>query len=126
MIALVGSCNCVQAAQPQCGPHQEAVDQLRDQFHETSKSQAITSAGTLLEVFRTEDGSTWTIVVTTPQGVSCIVANGENWQDANLVPADPGATRGGSLPDPPEPSAPQGYPGTYGNSRIDSKRQIDI
>ena len=100
---------------PACGPHDEAAKQLAEKFHETSMSQALTSAGTLLEVFRTEDGSTWTIVVTTPKGLSCIVAAGKEWADANAAAA----------PDQPE-AAPQGYPGVGDNARLDPKKQFDI
>jgi len=104
------------AEQPACGPHDEAVAQLAEKFHESSKSQAITGAGTLLEVFRTEDGSTWTIVVTTPQGMSCVVAAGKDWADANAAP---------TTPEQPE-AAPQGYPGVGDNARLDPKKQFDI
>ena len=100
---------------PACGPHVEAVKQLAEKFHESSKSQAITSAGTLLEVFRTEDGSTWTIVVTTPQGVACVVAAGKDWSDARTAVA----------PTQPE-AAPQGYPGVGDNARLDPHKQFDI
>jgi hypothetical protein len=42
---------------------------------------ALTSAGTLLEVLTADDGATWTIIVSRPDGLSCVVAAGQNWQD---------------------------------------------
>ena len=73
----------VQADQTQtaCGPHSDVVKALGSKFHETQSATALTSAGTLLEVLTANDGSTWTIIVSRPDGLSCVVAAGENWQD---------------------------------------------
>jgi hypothetical protein len=37
------------------------------------------STGVLLEVFASAKGESWTAVVTTPRGMSCLLASGENW-----------------------------------------------
>jgi hypothetical protein len=57
------------------------IKALGDRFHETQSATALTSAGTLLEVLTASDGATWTIVVSRPDGLSCVVAAGQNWQD---------------------------------------------
>jgi hypothetical protein len=64
-----------------CGPHTEVIKALGDKFHETQSATALTSAGTLLEVLTANDGSTWTIIVSRPDGLSCVVAAGQSWQD---------------------------------------------
>jgi hypothetical protein len=64
-----------------CGPHTDVIKALGDKFHETQSATALTSAGTLLEVLTANDGSTWTIIVSRPDGLSCVVAAGQNWQD---------------------------------------------
>ena len=64
-----------------CGPHTDVIKALGDRFHETQSATALTSAGTLLEVLTASDGATWTIVVSRPDGLSCVVAAGQNWQD---------------------------------------------
>lgn len=64
-----------------CGPHTEVIKTLGDRFHETQSATALTSVGTLLEVLTSKDGSTWTIIVSRPDGLSCVVAAGQNWQD---------------------------------------------
>jgi hypothetical protein len=64
-----------------CGPHPDVVKALGDRFHETQSATALTSAGTLLEVLTATDGSTWTIIVSRPDGLSCVVAAGQNWQE---------------------------------------------
>ena len=71
------------AAQPltNCGPHADLVKALSDKFGETPSATALTNAGGLLEVLAANDGSTWTILLSRPDGLSCVVAAGEDWQD---------------------------------------------
>ena len=64
-----------------CGPHTDVIKALGSKFHETQSATALTSAGTLLEVLTANDGATWTIIVSRPDGLSCVVAAGQNWQD---------------------------------------------
>jgi len=72
-----------------CGPHTDVIKALGSRFHETQSATALTSAGTLLEVLTADDGSTWTIIVSRPDGLSCVVAAGQNWQDkANQAAAN--------------------------------------
>jgi hypothetical protein len=79
--AAIGSPALADQAPTACGPHTEVIKALGDKFHETQAATALTSAGTLLEVLTARDGSTWTIIVSRPDGLSCIVAAGQNWQD---------------------------------------------
>lgn len=76
--------NHAAAADPQattCGPHTDVVKALGDRFHETQSAMALTSAGTLLEVLTADGGATWTIIVSRPDGLSCVVAAGQDWQE---------------------------------------------
>lgn len=66
-------------AQQQCAPRQILVDVLREKYEEVPVSRGIAS-GNLLEVFTNADRSTWSIVIHTPSGQSCVVASGEHWQ----------------------------------------------
>jgi len=52
----------------------------------------VTNKGGLVEVLTTGDGNTWTIIVSMPNGTSCMVAAGEGWRsmerdDSKLAPA---------------------------------------
>ena len=40
----------------------------------------MTNKGGLVEVLTTGDGDTWTIIVSTPNVVSCMLATGEGWR----------------------------------------------
>ena len=40
-------------------------------------------------VLTSDDGSTWTIIVSMPNGTSCLLAAGENWQPVERVAQGP-------------------------------------
>ena len=66
------------AAQLQCALRSELATRLDKKFDEKLTGIGITSNGLLLEVFASNDGS-WTILVTRPNGHSCIVSHGTDW-----------------------------------------------
>ena len=53
---------------------------LNQKYSEAPSAVGVQANGHLVEVFASNDGTSWTIVVTRPDGVSCIVAVGENWE----------------------------------------------
>ncbi len=63
-----------------CNDRDSAIKHLKLKYGELLVAQALTSRGPLLELLRTEDGSTWTLIVSTPDGMSCIVIHGEDWR----------------------------------------------
>ncbi|TMJ38121.1 MAG: hypothetical protein E6G89_12830 [Alphaproteobacteria bacterium] len=69
----------IAAAQLPCAARDEIVSEITQHFKEAPEATGVTPQGMLLEVFVSEARS-WTILLTTPQGVSCIVAVGENWE----------------------------------------------
>jgi hypothetical protein len=68
------------ALQPACQTHDEIMQMLNQKFAEIPAALGLQSNGHLVQVFASKDGMTWTIVTTRPDGVSCIVALGRNWE----------------------------------------------
>jgi hypothetical protein len=68
-------------AGPSCGPRKEIVADLGQQFKEAPVALGLSNDGTVIEVLTSANGSTWTIMVSRPDGVSCLVAAGESWQE---------------------------------------------
>lgn len=64
-----------------CSSRDDVLAQLLTKFKEVPTNDGVANNGGLLEVLRTADGATWTIIVTMPNGVSCLVAAGEDWRD---------------------------------------------
>lgn len=67
----------VQAQSPQCGVRGEVIAALAEKYDEARHVQGITRDGMLMEVFGNARTGTWTVTVTTAQGVMCIVSEGE-------------------------------------------------
>lgn len=66
-------------AQVVCADHRLVTDHLATNYDEHAVGTGLTFAGRAIELFVAETGS-WTIVVTAPDGESCIVSHGEAWQ----------------------------------------------
>ena len=73
-----------QPAQTACYTRVRVLAHLAKKYGEAPVALGITNRGGLVEVLTTGDGKTWTIIVTTPRGLSCLVAAGEGWR--NLRP----------------------------------------
>ncbi len=63
-----------------CGKRDDFIKALTDKFQEQSKAMGIAGQKNLLEVFTSNKG-TWTVLMTTPSGTSCIIAAGNSWED---------------------------------------------
>lgn len=79
------------AQESPCRPRDEVVELLDRSFAENPVATGLTSGGLLLEVFTNETGSSWTVLVTSPRGISCPVAIGEGWQPRQPEPTGPAA-----------------------------------
>jgi hypothetical protein len=70
------------AQQVPCADRSDILKHMSDKFGEVPVSQGLSSRGAMVEVL--SSGKTWTIIVTTPNGITCMVGAGESWQN---VPA---------------------------------------
>ena len=68
-------------AQSACLPHGKMVDLLDGRYSEQPVAAGLENSGRLIELFATPDRGTWTLVMTTPNGVTCVIAAGLEWQD---------------------------------------------
>ncbi len=72
-------------AQSQCDSRDKILATLAKKYSEAPVAVGLTSKGGLVEVLSTGDGNTWTIIMSTPDGKSCLVAAGEGWRDMDRV-----------------------------------------
>jgi hypothetical protein len=79
------------SAQQLCAEHADVVKQLDARHAEAPVAFGITANGGVIEVFSTGDGSTWTMVLTTPDGTTCMLAAGEAWETLPSLMAGPRA-----------------------------------
>ena len=78
-VLALGLSNPAQAV-GMCGKRGDFIKALNDKYQETGKALGIAGQVNLVEVFASKAG-TWTILVTTPEGKSCIIAAGSSWED---------------------------------------------
>ncbi len=64
----------------QCDQRARVVGHLAQKYNETPVAIGITASGGMVEVLTTGDGGTWTIILSNPNGTSCLVAAGEGWR----------------------------------------------
>ncbi len=63
-----------------CADRAVVAQRLAKDFSENPVAMGITSSGNVIEVFSARTGDTWTIVMTLPNGKSCLMATGEGWE----------------------------------------------
>ena len=66
-------------AQSAALPRADVVELLDAQYAEAQTAVGVTQEGGVVEVFTSQDGSTWTLVLTKPDGTSRVIAAGETW-----------------------------------------------
>jgi hypothetical protein len=67
-------------AGPICDARQQVLGHLAGKYHENSIALGLATNGGVVELLTAADGKTWTIVITLPNGQTCLVAAGENWE----------------------------------------------
>jgi hypothetical protein len=72
-----------------CTPRDVLVERLGADYAEMAVARGLSHQGVVVEVFSSGDGSTWTIVVTRPNGASCVVAAGEAWMKVEKIAIGP-------------------------------------
>ena len=64
--------------QPLCGDHDEIVAALAVGYEESRIGIGLSNAGGMIEVYTSPRG-TWTMLLTTPDGQTCMIGAGDNW-----------------------------------------------
>ena len=73
-----------------CGNRAQLVGALSHDFSEKPSFEAVTLDGRLMEVLTSEKGS-WTVLLTSPQGRTCVVAAGTSWEALRKLKIGPTA-----------------------------------
>ena len=79
-----------------CAPREAVVERLARTYGESRQSIGLGEQGMVIETFASSDTSTWAITVTTPNGLTCLVASGQSWEElAETLPkGDPISSQG--------------------------------
>ena len=77
-------------AQETCTDRDRLISFLAEKYKEEPIAMGIVGGSGLMEVYLSQSGS-WTIVITSAKGTSCVIAAGEAWEDIepHLLEGDP-------------------------------------
>ncbi len=64
----------------QCGPHDAVAAALSSKFGEQSHAMGLAEDNTVMELYAAPQTGTWTLTVTLPNGMTCLVAAGNNFE----------------------------------------------
>jgi hypothetical protein len=81
-----------QAGTPRCAPHADMLAVLAKQYGEAPQAIGLVNGNHVIEVLSSKQGS-FTILVTKPDGVACILAAGQEFEEVpdHLASLDPQA-----------------------------------
>lgn len=68
-------------AQQQCGQRTAITEQLTAKYGEYLAAGGLQSAQSIVEIWFSEEKGTWTILMTRPNGTSCLLASGTDWRN---------------------------------------------
>ncbi len=68
-----------QAYAASCASRDALVSRLESMYSEKLTARGLQSADSLMEVFSSPESGTFTVLLTNPKGVSCIVGAGTDW-----------------------------------------------
>ncbi len=63
-----------------CAERAKVIQRLAERYGETLQSLGLQENSTLLEVYASDATGTWTILITRPNGMACLVASGQSWE----------------------------------------------
>lgn len=75
-----------------CGKRDDMIAPLVNKYQESRIGMGLVNDTSLVEVYSSESGGTWTIIVTTPDGRTCMVAAGKSWQEITPEPMTKGTS----------------------------------
>ena len=67
-------------AQMVCGKRADIISQLSEKYGETRRSMGLAQGQGVVELYASDETGSWTILMTSPQGVACMMAAGQAFQ----------------------------------------------
>lgn len=66
-------------AQSACSPREIVAERLGDGYHELQLATGVQTNGNVIEIWASPATGTWTILMTVPNGTSCVMSSGTGW-----------------------------------------------
>lgn len=74
-----------------CAPREVVIARLAEKYGEARQSIGMGQQGMVMETFANHSTGSWTITVTLPTGMTCLMASGQSYEalDESVVEGDP-------------------------------------
>lgn len=69
-----------------CAPRKRVVDGLASTYGETRRAMGLGGNNAVVEMFASDASGSWTITVTLPNGLTCLVASGQAYETPPDLP----------------------------------------
>lgn len=79
----------VHARSDNCAPREVVAERLQERYREAPLARGLTPNGSIVEMWASARGETWSVIVVLPSGQSCLVASGSDFE-ALAAPAEAG------------------------------------
>ena len=66
-----------------CAPRNDVIERLYSKYGESRQSFGLAPKDRVVETWANENTGTWTITVTMPNGITCLVASGQSYENIN-------------------------------------------
>ena len=76
-------------AETACNERATLIEQLDSRYAEAPVAMGLASNGSLIEILTSGSGTTWTILMTMPDGTACLIAAGQEWETIPILSNDP-------------------------------------
>ena len=87
LVAFVGWAQLpLQAQFPDCNDRASAIANLLENYGERVVARGIGTNGLLFEVTVNKETNAWSIIYSSPSGITCIAAEGEDWREVETAP----------------------------------------
>ena len=83
-LAATAFASTAQAA-PACGKRDDVLAQLSERYREAPIGIGVAGNGGLIELLTASTGATWTLIITLPNGPTCLLAAGQDWQPLQMA-----------------------------------------
>lgn len=68
-------------AQQNCGARDQILGRLESKYGESRQSIGLVPDNGVVEVYASKETGTWTILLTQPNGMTCLIASGQAFED---------------------------------------------
>lgn len=79
-LAAVLAATQIAHSAPQCDSREAVTALLADRYGETRRSVGIAGQSAVMELYASDETGTWSITMTMPDGLMCLMASGSNYE----------------------------------------------